>query len=161
MKRSAGALGDILQDVKDELHHNGPVTPLAPPAVNDRDQRAVKGVQVLSWEGLPIAAGHKSNLKMNQEHTYWSFINKYFAFHELSSLSLDGFGPFDLIVSFVGAVTMTATYLTSWGSKVTRSPSLAIPSSFSSLRCGHSAKQNARAMRSVKRLCSADADTPT
>lgn len=46
--------------------------------------------------------------------------------------------------------------LTSWESNVTRSPSLAIPSSLSSLRCGHRAKQKARAIRSVSRLCSAE-----
>lgn len=51
-------------------------------------------------------------------------------------------------------------FLTSWESKVTRSPSLAIPSSFSSFRCGHSARQNARAIRSVSRLCSAESVTP-
>lgn len=50
--------------------------------------------------------------------------------------------------------------LTSWESKVTRSPSLAIPSSFSSLRCGHSAKQKARAIRSISRLCSAESLAP-
>lgn len=43
---------------------------------------------------------------------------------------------------------------------MTRSPSLAIPSSFSSLRCGQSARQNARAILSVSRLCSAESDIP-
>lgn len=51
--------------------------------------------------------------------------------------------------------------LTSCDSKVTRRPSLAIPSSFSSLRCGHSAKQKARAIRSISRLCSAESLVPS
>lgn len=46
--------------------------------------------------------------------------------------------------------------LTSCDSKVIRRPSLAFPSSFSSLRCGHNAKQKARAIRSISRLCSAE-----
>lgn len=40
-------LCDVLQDVKDELHHDGLVASLAPPAVNDGNERAVQGVQVL------------------------------------------------------------------------------------------------------------------
>ena len=50
--------------------------------------------------------------------------------------------------------------LTSWDSKATLSPSLAIPSSFSSLRWGHRARQKARAIRSVSRSCSADSLAP-
>lgn len=61
------ALSDVLQDVKDKLHHDGLVAPLAPPAVYDGDQHAIQGVQVLSWEGLPIAPGHKSHLKLQNK----------------------------------------------------------------------------------------------
>lgn len=57
--------------------------------------------------------------------------------------------------------TKRAFPLTSCDSKVTRRPSLAIPSSFSSLRCGHSAKQKARAIRSISRLCSAESLVPS
>lgn len=46
--------------------------------------------------------------------------------------------------------------LTSWDWNATRRPSLAMPSSFSSLRCGHSDRQKARAIRSMSRLCSAE-----
>lgn len=60
------------------------------------------------------------------------------------SWHLNGSSP---VCSFNGTVTC-------WESSVTRSPSLAMPSSFSSLRCGHSARQNARAILSVSRLCS-------
>lgn len=35
------ALSDVLQDVKDKLHHDGLFTPLAPPAVNHRDKHAI------------------------------------------------------------------------------------------------------------------------
>lgn len=56
------ALSDVLQDVKDKLHPYRLVAPLAPPAVYDRDQHAIQGVEVLSWEGLPIAPSHKSHL---------------------------------------------------------------------------------------------------
>lgn len=58
------ALSDVLQDVEDELHHDGLVVPLAPPAVDDGDQHAVQGVEVLSWEGLPVAPSHKSHLEL-------------------------------------------------------------------------------------------------
>lgn len=60
-------LSDVLQDVKDELHHYRLIVSLAPPAVNDGDQRAVQGVEVLSWEGLPIAPGHISHLKLQNK----------------------------------------------------------------------------------------------
>lgn len=58
----AHTLSDVLQDVKDELHHNGLVTPLAPPAVYDRNQHAIQGIEILRGEGLPIAPSHKSHL---------------------------------------------------------------------------------------------------
>lgn len=45
-------------------------------------------------------------------------------------------------------------------SRVTRSPSLAMPSSFSSLRCGHRAMQKALATFSVSRLWSAGSLRP-
>lgn len=67
IKWSVCTLSDVLQDVKDQLHHNRLVASLAPPAVNDRDQRAVDGVQVLSWERLPVAASHKSDLKLQNK----------------------------------------------------------------------------------------------
>lgn len=51
-------------------------------------------------------------------------------------------------------------HLTSWQSRVTRRPSLAMPSSFRSFRWGHSARQNALAIRSVSRLCSAESLAP-
>lgn len=56
-------LSDVLQDVKDQLHHNGLVASLVPPAVDDGDQHAVQGVEVLSGEGLPVAPSYKSHLK--------------------------------------------------------------------------------------------------
>lgn len=56
------ALSDVLQDVKDELHHYRLLAPLAAPAVNDSVQHAVQGVEILSWEGLPVAPSHKSHL---------------------------------------------------------------------------------------------------
>lgn len=61
--RSTWALSDVLQDIKDKLHNDGLFSPRAAPAVDDRDQNAVQGIEVLSWERLPIAPGHKSNLK--------------------------------------------------------------------------------------------------
>lgn len=60
-------LSDVLQDVKDELHHDGLVAPLAPPAVYDWDQHAVQGVQVLSREGKPVAPSHKSHLESQKK----------------------------------------------------------------------------------------------
>lgn len=61
------ALSDVLQDVKDELHHNRLVTPLPPPAVYDGGKHAIQGVEVPSWEVLPIAPGHKSHLKLQHK----------------------------------------------------------------------------------------------
>lgn len=63
----ACALSDVLQDVKDKLHHNRLVTPLPPPAVYDGGKHAIQGVEVPSWEVLPIAPGHKSHLKLQHK----------------------------------------------------------------------------------------------
>lgn len=60
---SLSSLSDVLKDVKNELHHYGLAVPLAPPAVDDRNQHAIQRIEVLSWEGLPIASCHKSSLK--------------------------------------------------------------------------------------------------
>ena len=56
-------LGNVLQNVEDEFHDYGLLVSLAPPAVDDRDQHAIQGIEVLSWEVLAIAAGHISHLK--------------------------------------------------------------------------------------------------
>lgn len=57
------ALSNVLQDVKDKLHHDRLIIPFAPPAVHDGDQHAIQGIEVLGGEGLPIAPSHKSHLK--------------------------------------------------------------------------------------------------
>lgn len=56
-------LSDVLQDIKDELHHKRLVAPLAPPAGYDGSQHVIQGVQVLGRERLPIAPSHKPHLK--------------------------------------------------------------------------------------------------
>lgn len=56
-------LGDVLQDVKDELHHRGLVVPRSAFAVNHGSQNAIEGAEVLSWEELPVTPSHKSNLQ--------------------------------------------------------------------------------------------------
>lgn len=60
-------LSDILQDVKNELHHNGLLSSSAPPAVDDRDEHAVQGVEILSGEWLPVAPSHKPHLKLQKK----------------------------------------------------------------------------------------------
>lgn len=35
------ALSDVLQNIKDKLHHEGLFASLSPPAVNDGDQHAI------------------------------------------------------------------------------------------------------------------------
>lgn len=56
-------LSDVLQDIKDELHHKRLVASLAPPAGYDGSQHVIQGVQVLGRERLPIAPSHKPHLK--------------------------------------------------------------------------------------------------
>lgn len=56
-------LSDVLQDVKDELHHKRVVASLTPPAGHNGSQHVIQGVQVLGRERLPIAPSHKSHLK--------------------------------------------------------------------------------------------------
>lgn len=61
------ALSDVLQDVKDELHHHGVIASLAPSTVNDGGEHAIQGVEVLSWKGLPIAPSHEPHLKLQNK----------------------------------------------------------------------------------------------
>lgn len=56
-------LSDVLQDIKDELHHKCLVASLAPPAGYDGSQHVIQGVEVLGRERLPIAPSHKSHLE--------------------------------------------------------------------------------------------------
>lgn len=82
------SLSDVLQDVKDKLHHDGLIAPLVPPAVYDRDQHAIEGVEVPSWEGLPVASSHKSYLKLQNKSltsfnmvTPWALCYKFTTMH--------------------------------------------------------------------------------
>lgn len=63
-------LSNVLQNVKDELHHNRLFASLTPPTVENRSQDTVQGVQVLSWERQSIATGHKSHLPMSKQTIY-------------------------------------------------------------------------------------------
>lgn len=43
-KQACAFLSDVLQNVKDELHHNGLFATLTPPTVEDRSQNTIQGV---------------------------------------------------------------------------------------------------------------------
>lgn len=66
------ALSDVLQDVKDKLHHHGFIASLAPSTVDDGGEHAIQGVEVPSWKGLPIAPSHEPHLKLqNKPEVVW------------------------------------------------------------------------------------------
>lgn len=56
-------LSDVLQNIKDELHHKRLVASPAAPAGYHWSQHVIQDVEVLGGERLPIAPSHKSHLK--------------------------------------------------------------------------------------------------